>query len=116
MGVGLGRVGWGKGGGVGWGKGVGWALGPWGALGRPWGGGWGGWGVGKGWLDPWSLFALLISVVTFCTFCTMDPHLYGLVAFFCSECASIQVLCHSSFCRRPQAKLGAVAAADSSAL
>ena len=40
-GVGLGRVGWGKGGGVGWGKGVGWSLGPWGALGVPWVGGWG---------------------------------------------------------------------------
>ena len=54
-GVGLGRVGWGKGVGVGWGKGVGWALGPWGALGRPWGGGWWvrGW-EGGGWTpDPY---------------------------------------------------------------
>ena len=39
--VGLGEVGWGKGGGMGWGKGVGWPLGPWGALGGPWGGVWG---------------------------------------------------------------------------
>ena len=49
--------------------------------------------MGGGWLDPWSLLALLISVVTFCTFCTMDPHLYGLVAFFWLLCSV--PLCHS---------------------
>ena len=69
MGVGLGRVGWGKGSGVGWGKGVGWALGPWGALGR--GSGRSGVGGVAGPLVPIGPIDPSKGIPT------VDPHLYG---------------------------------------